>query len=325
MLQTSPQRPMAYGTTACAALLCILTTVLVGCVRSDAALEEDAYLPEVETLTIDRGLAREFAVTGEIKPQREASYVAEFQSRVEDIEVDLGTKVSEGQVLVRLNAPNVTQSYTTAASAYTTANLNLEQARLSAQKSIEAAQEALLTAQENLRTTQNQSTESRVQADEALNAAKVNLSLSVASAETALQNAVRSVDAVVDSAITSMDVLLEQSDLHADNSYQRETHIGVKDPLLKYNTQVALGALRSRYQTYVPSADHALSFLQETEDMLMDVLQILKNSVTSPQYTQTQLGTDLARITGELTAVRGSISQIQSVQSALNSAQQSTG
>ncbi len=93
---------------------------------------------------------------------------------------------------MRLSSASVSTTRSTAGAAYVNARNSLTQTQLSSDKSIESAQVGLQTAEINLTNTLAQNEALRLQAGEALNAAKLSSGLSVSAAQTTLDNAIQS-------------------------------------------------------------------------------------------------------------------------------------
>jgi len=280
----------------------VLPLLLLACGAAEDVAEQQVYKPQVQVTEIDYGLNQTFQLTGEVTAERRVDFTSEYKANVEQIYVKPGDSVSKGQLLVTLNAPNVAQRYNTAANTYSTANLNLQQTKLGAQKAVDAANAALVTAETNLVNLRQQDANRRAQAQEALNAAKLNQELNNDSAETQLNNALLSVPTTVDTAlqyVVEVNKVSRRVDAQAFN-----------------NRELYINNLRSVLNGYSQDYASATSILNQTSDLLQSMLSYLNNNddingvVTADQRA------------GYISGVSGYFNQITTLTASLNSANQ---
>lgn len=300
----------------------LLLLPIIGC-SGTLADQKTEYIPEVSVIEINRNGRQTFQVTGEVLPRREATYIAEAQSRVEKIYVKPGQKVTEGQLLVSLDAPSLKQRYATAANAYNTAALNYQQTKFNSVKRIQAAQETLKTAETNLAETIRKDEEKRKQAEEILRKATLNTELGIDAAQTGYEGQASQSYPVMESAITAMETILEGGIFQTELDRVRENHIGVRDPAYKTFTMLELGKLRQGFTAGLAVQNNALNLLAETERLLIKALKIMRDSITSSAYTTADLNTEIGQLNNQLTAVRVQITALKSAKDALDRAKMS--
>lgn len=311
-------------------ILSILAVFLVGlslrgCFRSDIEQQATGVLPSVTVQPIEPGLLRRFSVTGEVEAEKYANFQADFTSTVQEIFVRVGDTVSQGQQLLILQAPEVSQQLTTANAVYTTTAQGLAQTRITAQQNVEDAKIAVKTAQINLEKLLQENAARKRQAEQTLQSATLNLELSSDLKETALQNTINSTQTTVRQALVLADELLEYSPVQAGLTYVKETHLGVRDPTQKRNTVDALNEAYRALQSFTPSYSNALALLADTESALQMLVTTLFNSVTSPQYTQDTLNSNIDAVNAQLSAVRALKSSLQTAKSDLDQTRRQAG
>ena len=282
-------------------------------------------LPSATVIDIEPGLQREMSATGEVETEKSANFIAEFKATVQDIAVKIGDTVTEGQSLVTLRAFEVEQKFNTANAYYISKGQTYQQTKIQSQHNVSEAQIALKTAQINLEKLQKENAAKTIQAEQTLKSAQLNLELSEASAQTALENAMRKTQTTVHDALTRADEILEFSPEQTGLAYEKETHIGVRDPIQKLKVRDAMIDAYNAYQSLQMRYTDTLSLLQATENALSMLLITLHNSVTSTEYTVDNLNTDISDITKNLSNVRTIISELSTAKAALDSAMQTTG
>lgn len=305
--------------------VCLVALSLKGC-GSEQEREQLAEVPaEVSVLRIAPGLQRSFRTTGEVEAEKSANFLADFTSTVEDIKVRIGDRVNAGQELLALKAREVEQDLTTANAMYVSTAQNLQQTRITAQQAVAEAQIALKTAQINLEKLQTENAAKKTQAEETLNTSKLTYELSEASAQSTLDTAIRKTQTTVQSALTDADDLLEYSPVQEGLTYVKETHLGVRDPAQKLQTIDALNDAYLSYSAFVPGYTNSIELLHETEGAMQMLLTVLYNSVSSPEYTQVTINTNIGTVNGHIASVRSLISELEAAQRALDSTMQKRG
>ncbi|MCF7844480.1 MAG: HlyD family efflux transporter periplasmic adaptor subunit [Kiritimatiellales bacterium] len=305
-------------------ILLSASVVMTGC-NKEAEQEEEIIRPKVTAMEIKGGLMHEFSTTGEVTAEKSARITAEFRATVTSINKKAGDQVINGDSLITLDAQSVSARFRTANTSYATAYQNVQQTKLTAQKNVDSARIGLESAQSNLQTVLKQNAARKIQAEEALKASEINLDLSVTSAQSTLSNALNLTPSTVNSALITADQILEYSPEYQDLDNIRETHIGVRDPYFKLQVSEYLMDTYTLLRSYNVSYEESKQLLNRTAQALEKTLQIMRLSVTSPQYPQSQLDAEVATVIGQQTAVQSLITQLDSAKSALNLTQQSSG
>jgi len=287
-------------------------------------LTEEVFIPEVETAIVAPGLSREISTTGEVQAAKSATLTADVRSDVKNVSVKVGDEIKAGQTLLQLSSASVSTTRSTAGAAYVNAQNSLTQTELSSEKSVESAQVALETANINLANTLAQNEALRLQAEETLNAAKLTSGLSVSSAQTTLDNAIRSAYPTASDAVAECDEIIGVSPVYdlANDSY--ESLLGALKTGSKLTAETAISDALTVLSGSVDDYASALALLRAAENASAKTLDVLNNSATSANFTQTTLNADIAAITADLSTVRTAISTLDTAQAALNAAQQST-
>lgn len=298
---------------------------LRGCVGNEQPDEQEQVLPSITIEEITPGLKRTFRTTGEVEAEKSANFLADFTSTVDAIYANIGDRVTAGTQLLVLTSPEIAQQLTTANAIYTQTAQNLAQTRITAQRNVQDAQIALKTAQINYEKLLKENAARRTQAQESLISASLNLNLSEASAQAVLDSAIRKTQTTVQDALTYADELLEYSPVQEGLTYVKETHLGVRDPAQKLKTMDALNEAYQSYQSLQPSYDASHAMLKETEGALLMLRTVLINSVTSPQYTQDTLNSNISAVNADLSAVRSVVSELESAKRSLDSTMQKQG
>lgn len=305
--------------------LVLFTLMMKGCATKETEVTTDQVVPKVSVLSIAPGLQRSFRTTGEVEAEKSVNFLADFTSTVEEISVKIGDYVTAGQKLLVLQAREVEQDLSTANAVYVTTAQNLQQTRITAQQAVSEAQIGLKTAQINLEKLQTENAAKRTQAEETLKAAKLNLSLSEATAQSAVDKAIRKTKTTVQSALADADDLLEYSPVQEGLTYVKETHLGVRDPAHKLKTVDALNDAYNSYASFVPSYQNSLDLLREAEGAMQMLLTVLYNSVSSPEYTQVTINSNIDVVNGHIESLRDVISDLESAKRAMDSTMQKQG
>ena len=167
-------------------LLLVAPILLTSCDEEAVETAEEILGVPVFVESVQSGLRRDFTVSGEVTADQSATMRAEFRADVIDIMVKPGEFVTKGQELLTMQSDNVRARYSTANASYTTAAQNLEQTRITNRKNVESSKAALETAESSLATLLVQNEQRRLQAQEALKSAEINLDLSISTAQTNL-------------------------------------------------------------------------------------------------------------------------------------------
>ena len=194
--------------------LFLVSFFAISACQKDVDKSEEAYFPQVAAIQIKPGLQQEFAITGQVFAHQISRITSEQRGNVDSIFVKTGDTVSKGQNLISISSPYVSSAFNAAGSTLRNAQINVEQTQLSVQKNIEAVEIALETAQTNLENTLRQSSALQKQAEETVNAAKLNVELGVSSAQTGVDNAIRNGLPAVQSSLLACDKILGVSDIY---------------------------------------------------------------------------------------------------------------
>lgn len=303
----------------------IMFMLMRGCSADPVQENIVSTLPKVEVLSIASGLQRNMSATGEVEAEKSANFATDFKATVKEIQANIGDEVKAGQILVTLRAFEVEQKFNTANAFYVTTGQNLQQTRIQAQQNVDDAQIALKTAQINLEKLAKENAAKTIQAEETLKSTALKFGLSEATSEAALEAAIRKTQTTVHSALTRADEILEFSPEQVGLTYEKETHIGVRDPTQKLKVSDAMIDAYNAYQSLQSNYKDSLSLLEQTEVALTMSLKTLHNSVTSTIYTVADLNTDITDINTQITNVRSVISELKTAKASLDSTMQSTG
>ncbi|PIR54261.1 hypothetical protein COU75_01725 [Candidatus Peregrinibacteria bacterium CG10_big_fil_rev_8_21_14_0_10_42_8] len=310
---------------AVAVIFIIVATFMKGHGTDSIQEEAKEVVPQVRVLSIASGLERSMSATGEVEAEKSANFVTDFKATVKEIHANIGDTVKEGQALVTLRAFEVEQKFNTANAFYVTTGQNVQQTRIQAQQNVEEAQIALKTAQINREKLEKENTAKTVQAEETLKSTTLKFGLSEVTSEATLDAAIRKTHTTVHSALTRADEILEFSPEQVGLTYEKETHIGVRDPTQKLKVSDAMIDAYNAYQAPKMTYKYSLDLLEQTEKALTMALTTLHNSVTSTVYTVADLNTDITDINTQISNVRSVISELKSAKASLDSTKQSIG
>jgi multidrug efflux pump subunit AcrA (membrane-fusion protein) len=270
------------------------------------------------------GLSREIATTGEVQAVKSATLTAEARSDVKNVLVKVGDEVRSGQTLIQLSSDSVVSTRSTAGAAFVNAQNSLTQTQLSSEQSIESAQVALKTAEINLANTLAQNAALQKQAEETLNVSKLSSGLSVAAAQTTLDNAIQSTFPTVQNAVSECDQILGVSSTYKNSNDDFEHFLGALQSASKPLAESAISAALNSLSSSVEDYSATLILLRAAEDATAKTLDVLNNSTTGTTFTPTTLNSSISTINTELSAVRTATSTLKSAQAALESAQQNS-
>lgn len=133
---------------ACAGLL-----LLPGC-QGDVEAEQEALIPVTAAPVVRGDVEISDRLTGLVRARNEVSVVTQFPARVEEVRVDPGQQVAQGDLLVVLDSADVRLQITQAEAGYNAARLQLEAARDHLEKTERLYREGAVSLQqyENART-----------------------------------------------------------------------------------------------------------------------------------------------------------------------------
>lgn len=302
----------------------LVALLLSACGGEVEQVVKEKPVPEVEVVSVQPGLNRTFQTTGEVQASKSANFLAESRSSIQELHVTLGEQVATGQLLVTLEAESIDQQYSTTSLRYSTAYQNLRQTQITGQRGVREAQIALKTAQINLEKLLKENAARLRQAEETLNAAQLNFNLDTASAQASVDASLRKTRTTVQEALTNADELLEFSPQQEGLDYEKETHIGVRDPAQKRQTIDALQDAYNYFQGYQTSYEYSIDLLTQTEQALLSLITTLNNSVTSPDYTISELNSNIEEVNDHVAAVRGVISELENAKRSLDRTKQQT-
>ena len=302
--------------------LFLVSFFTISACQKDSDKIEEAYSPQVATIQIKPGLQQEFAITGQVFAHQISRITSEQRGKVDSIFVKVGDTVSKGQNLISLSSPYVSSAFNAAGSTLRNAQINVEQTQLSVQKNIEAVEIALETAQTNLENTLRQSSTFRKQAEETLNAAKLNVELGVSSAQTGVDNAIRNGLPAVQSSLLACDKILGVSDIYRYVNDIFENNLGAFNTRTKTEAEHALRNAQSLWASFSESYENASRLFAATEDALQKTLTVLNNSVTGTNYPAEILAADIEATTTQLASMRTVTSALEAAKTELEIAEQ---
>lgn len=299
--------------------------LLTACNSEPEAPVAASIIPSVQVQTVESGLKRSFTVTGEVEAAKQATIGADTKADVIQLLVNIGDEVQKGELLMVLGSDNVNTRITNANISYGTAVQNVEQTKVTNQISIENAEIALETAEQNLEKTLQEIASRKAQAQESYKSSLLNQSLSVDAAETVVQNTLSTTKSTVATALSVANSIFEFNDDVNDQTNVREIHVGIKNPTFRRDNNQLLEGLFERSR-YVPdSYENALELLQLSERAFKQSIDVLNNSIVSSAYTQGQLNSDIANISGQLSAIQSVLSQLRTAQANVATAEQTVG
>ncbi len=312
--------------------LTVLLT-LSSCSNGDDISKINEVNPKIEIMTVALGGEKEFTVNGEVTPNKSANITSELRANVQNILVKPGDKVRRDQTLITLYSASIDNSLSTASSSLANADKSLSQTKESVQKNIEASKVALEKSELYLQNLLKQNKTKRIQAEEALNTAKLNLNLSTESATTALEtskinleNTINSSQTVIDSALNTIDAILGISEKYKYNNDSFEQNLGAFKSSSKKEAEIALEKVLNSYNSFSPIYESSYSILRETEDAAQKTLIMLNNSSTGNNFPETTLTSYIGSISGAagiLTSIRSTITSLSSYHQAVETAQKS--
>lgn len=320
--------------------------VLSGCQSTDAETSEvknENILPQVEIMEVSFNGTQEFTINGEVTASQSANITSEFKADVRSVFKKPGDYVKAGEVLILLDSDSVQQSFSTANESLRNTQQSLSQTYASTAKSVESARVALETAETSYNNLLSQNAISRIQAEEALNSAKLNLDLSTSSAETALEtaekglekikelnassensardsleNAIKSVDSNIVTVINTTDQILGISEVYDDAADVWAGNLGALEKQTKIEAEAALRKLMNHYDSYSESYENAKKILEQADESLSKILAMLKKSTTGNNYSQATLNTNISSVTGQISSTQGLLTSLIATKNGLD-------
>jgi membrane fusion protein, multidrug efflux system len=299
----------------------ILALVLASC-SQNTEVTDSKPLPTVGVQTVESGLQQTIRLTGTVEPTLTANFSADTPSDVIQLPVRIGQTVQKGQLLMILGNDTLNTRLTNAHISLGTALESLNQTGKNNEQAIAAAELQRTIAENALQNLLQQQEAQKKQAQEQYNSTVLGTTLSVAAAEQQVINIAQTTQNTVNNALAAANSVIEYSESQNDLTSIKEIHVGVKDSNLRTQTENMFKELAFMNAIQKKSADDALKLAKYAETALTQLLSVLSNSVTSPDYSQVDLQTDIATISNRLSAVQNTTAQIQSAINGLNSAKQ---
>jgi len=133
--------------TMCVAVLILAACMLTSCARNEAAsISAAPEVPRVAVAKVTRtDLSRTLALTAEFEPFQEVDVMAKVSGYIRRINVDIGDRVREGQLLATLEVPEMQDDLTRAAASVEEAQAELAAARDELQRAQSAHEAAHLS------------------------------------------------------------------------------------------------------------------------------------------------------------------------------------
>lgn len=293
-------------------------------------------------------LVQSVEVTGEIEPAARIDLAFETNGMLEEVFVEIGDEVNKGDVLARLKDEDLAFAYRRAEAAYALSSANLNQ-RLAgetaesiqvAQSNVDQAQAAYDKALSDLETTKVQVQNDLENAEIALQTAKNNLENTAPISDQALENAIDSAKVVLigalgplRTALTDGDTVSGVDDTATNQLYER--YLGaLKDGSLETSRQTYRIAKASKEQAdtaveaidsqstqaeVIAATDKVLTAIRDVQEFLLDVQDVLTNTITSTYFTQTELEAKKTTINADYNAVTAQKTTVNTArQSVLN-------
>lgn len=280
------------------------------------------YLDKVEVAKIQKGIQEKFELKADVLAYKSSNILPEIQADISDIYVKTGDFVKNGDLIVKLKSNELSSNLNTANQAFNNVKISANESNKLYAENIKSAQIALDSARNNLRNLITQNNKLKIQAEEALNTAKLSINLNSKSYQDNLDNSVKNALNTVLSASMSMDKIIGVSNNYKSSNDSYENLLGATDHILKVENETMLKALLKEIDEYEESYDNIIVLLKDTEKTLKSTLSLLENSINSSKYTLAQLNLDKNTITQQLSVVRQSISNLELINNNLNSLEQ---
>jgi HlyD family secretion protein len=175
-------------------LLSILTISLVGCGKKDAASVAqftDTLTPVQAAKVVEGSIDEKAGVTGTLQPKKTVLISPKVSAKINQINVQLGDHVNEGDVLFTVDSTDLANSVAQEQAAYEMAQASLKQSQTNQVNGTDQAENSIVTAQNTLAQTEHalkdaQTNEQRIKQ---LAAAGATSTAELDKAETELKNA----------------------------------------------------------------------------------------------------------------------------------------
>lgn len=329
----------------------LVTIVIVGGAGWYVRNRQSNQGPFYETIPVERGdVVRTVDVTGQVKPEARIGLSFPTIGKVVRIKVKVGDRVNAGDAVMELDAQDASFSVQRSSASLSAARANL-QARLAGEtsESIQIAEASVQQAQAAYEKSVSDLAATRLGVEEdyrvaaiAVDTADRNRTNSAASTNQTVQNAYDNGRYAIVSALGSMQTSLVDGDaiIGIDNASANDAFedvLGVAD-------RFALQRARSNYllakaahasavsasQSLLPTstsdeirqaADKVRTALQSAQMYLDDVQRVLAGTITTVNFTATQLATKQGTIDSDRTAVSTQISTVATAMQTISNAE----
>lgn len=243
---------------------------------------------------------KERSLLGQIESQGDTVIPAQLSGTVKNVYVDLGDRVSRGQVLAEFDRTNDQTQV-----AYQNALLNLETTKLSVQNSIASAEEQLRSAQRNLEQSKALEGSRAEQNYEAMVTTAQN-------AETTASQALEWVDKTLGVSIQYKNIVDPKSrQIGEGHKILRQLSSNQTADLLMEQRQWQNISLSSPQYQQISFAEDRLAFLREMRDLLSKMDEMIRIAPTNRNFLESDRSAYLGRSEGYSSAIDGIIAQLE--------------
>jgi len=243
---------------------------------------------------------KERSLVGQIESQGDTVIPAQLSGTVKNVYVDLGDKVSRGQVLAEFDRTNDQTQV-----AYQNALLNLETTKLSVQNSIASAEEQLRSAQRSLEQAKALEGSRAEQNYEAMVTTAQN-------SETTASQALEWVDRTLGVSIQYRNIVDPKSrQIGEGHKVLRQSASNQTSELLREQKLWQNISLSSPQGQQLAFAQDRLNFLREMRDLLSKMDEMIRIAPTNRNFTEADRTGFVQRSEGYSSSIDGIISQLE--------------
>lgn len=300
--------------------------IFSSCENIETEKTEKEFLPKVEILTIWENAQKEFSTLWEVFPEKESVFVSKISDwNVNKIYVKNWQKVKKWQVLMELKSDKTSQNYTNALNNYN--------------KAIASWNQAIKAAEVNLENAKNIYEKQEAEFANTLSSSKISSTLSISKAEADLnstillnektekaakenlENAINSAKILSENSLNEIDKILWIEDVNEENALKYQNYLWTLKSetlnLAKNNYRISKNFFdaNKNFSDY----EKNLEILRSVKKSADSNLNLLQNSTTWPNFTNSELQTLTTSTSNLVNTIQSSINNLISLNNSLNS------
>ena len=314
------------------------TIILSSCTNWDEQAKKEINPHKVTSQTIWKSWKDSFSVIWEVFSESETLLSAKYAWDIEWVYVKNWDRVRSWDVLLKLKSDSILTSYENAKTAYQNSIINLNRVIASTKAAVKSAQVAYENAKNVSLNTQAQVELQKIQAQSNLSSVTISTKLSIESAQQALDNLILTSMAsedlaqnnlnnaksnskvIIEDAINELDKILWIEEINKSYASTYKNYLWNLKQWALTNSQSAYTIAKQKIESCDYSNSQSILFtLEWLKNWALANLDLLKNSTTWPNFSDTDLQALIGSYDALSWVIQGAITSLSSAKKSLDS------